>query len=75
MKKNKNDIRITVTLSNGDKITATMGTLNYLAILGSEACDWNHDIGCHGCASEAKCFSDEIFAALDARGLYDEVRR
>lgn len=74
MKKQKYEVRITVTFADGEKLTGTMGFLNSLACLAFEAGERNYQIGCRAAAKEAYRIADQIHEALDARGLYDDFK-
>ena len=74
MKKRIGEIRQTVTLPNGRKITADRDTLNTLSGYAAEAGRAWDARGCHAIARVAYADADAIYYALDEAGYYDDFR-
>jgi hypothetical protein len=65
--------KMTITLRDGDKISASKPTLNWLSIAFSEASHHYDSLGMGALAKHAKADADIIFDALNVRGFYGEV--
>lgn len=57
---------------DGEKITASVGLLNELAILADEASSNYKKTGFHALAGRAKNKCDEIYAQLEEMGAYKD---
>lgn len=71
MKKINTKSKITITFSDGEKITATAGMLNQIVIWANESATRYNNIDCEALAEEANKTADYIYNILDSKGLYN----
>ena len=72
MKKSKWETRYTITLSNGEKITATGSMFNTMCIAFNECASANANIGCNSIARDFSTKADEIYNYLESKGYYED---
>lgn len=72
MKKSKRETRYTITLSNGEKITATGSMFNDMSLAFSECAKRHISLGCEAIAKEYSNMSEEIYNYLESKGYYDD---
>lgn len=72
MKKNKHSKRYTITLSDGEKLTAEAGTFNTLTCILFEASEHYKLLGCDALARLARKNLDCIHDFLEERHYYED---
>jgi len=72
MKKSKWETRYTITLSNGEKITATGSMLNTISIAFHECAERQEEYECNALAREFFRTAGDIHSFLDSKGYYEE---
>lgn len=72
MKKSKWETRYTITLSNGEKITATGSMFNSMCIAFNECATRQSDFGCKAISKENARIAEEIYKYLESKGYYED---
>lgn len=72
MKKSKWETRYTITLSNGEKITATGSMFNSMCIAFNECATRLTELGSECIAKEYSMKAEEIYNYLESKGYYED---
>lgn len=72
MKKSKWETRYTITLSDGEKITATGSMLNSMCIAFYETATRQSQLGCEALGKENARIAEEIHNYLESKGYYED---